>query len=63
MINEDKPLSLLVTQGWEIVSYASSLAGEMGVESVLLRKQRAHKILKIRPKYVGKGYVVKEIDV
>jgi hypothetical protein len=54
-----------VAQGWEILNYATSHDGASGVvENFLLRKQKAHRILSLRPKLVGKGYVVvKEMDI
>ncbi len=63
MISEDKPLSLLVAQGWEVVGFASPYGSEGQSQTFLLRKQKAHKILQIRTKYMGSGYVVKEMDV
>ena len=62
---DDRPLSTLVAQGWEIVSYASGVAptSHTPVENVLLRRQKNHKILSIRSKTFGGGYVVKEYDL
>lgn len=64
MADENKPLSDLVAQGWEILHYAASndTSGAV-VENFLLRRQKAHRILSIRPKMMGTGYVVKELDV
>jgi hypothetical protein len=66
MSNEDRPLSTLVAQGWEIVSYTSEgqpPAGGMPVGNVLLRRQKQHKIISIRTRILGAGYVVKEYDL
>jgi len=65
MNSEDRPLSALVAQGWEIVGYASGHApsSQAPVENVLLRRQKNHKILSIRPKTFGGGLVVKEYDL
>jgi hypothetical protein len=65
MDNEDRPLSTLVAQGWEIVGYAAGLApsSHSPVQNVLLRRQKNHKILSVRPKTFGGGYVVKEYDL
>lgn len=63
MSEEDKPLSLRVAQGWEIVSYTVSAESTGFMECFLLRKQKAHKVLRIRQKAFGKGFVVKEMDV
>lgn len=63
MADEDKPLSQMVSQGWEIVNYAVSYEAEGAMQCFLLRRQKQHKILRLRPKTFGKGYVVKEFDV
>ncbi|CAN5298966.1 hypothetical protein BH11PSE2_BH11PSE2_02690 [soil metagenome] len=63
MTTDPRPLSQLVSQGWEVVSY-SPLAGSEGhVDCFLLRRQKQHKILKVRRKVIGGGYVVRESDV
>jgi hypothetical protein len=64
-MTEAKPLSALVAQGWEIVGYAGSSDPSNGMHnnSVLLRRQKQHKILRIRNKWLGKGLVVTEIDL
>ena len=61
----ERPLSTLVGQGWEIVSYSSGHEPGSGApcENVLLRRQKNHKILSIRRKTFGGGYVVKEYDL
>ena len=63
-MEENKPLSALVAQGWEIVNYSSS-SDQSGyiTQNILLRRQKQHRILSIRPQRMGKGYVVKEMDV
>lgn len=65
MDSEDRPLSTLVAQGWEIVGYSGGHApgSQTPVENVLLRRQKAHKILSIRRKTFGLGLVVKEYDL
>jgi hypothetical protein len=62
---DDRPLSTLVAQGWEIVSYSSGHApsSQTPVENVLLRRQKNHKILSVRPKIFGRGLVVREYDL
>ena len=64
-MNETKPLSALVAQGWEIVGYAGGSDPSNGMHNnhVLLRRQKQHKILQIRNKWLGKGLVVNEIDL
>ena len=65
MSSNDRPLSTLVSQGWEIVGFSSSHAPGDGtlVENVLLRRMKAHKLLSIRQKILGSGLVVKEYDL
>lgn len=64
-MSETKPLSLLVGQGWEIVGYAAGTNAKSGLpsHSVLLRRQKQHKILEVRNKWFGRGQVAKEIDL
>jgi hypothetical protein len=64
-MTESKPLSLLVAQGWEIVGYAAGRDPNSGMHahSVLLRRQKQHKILQMRNKFFGKGQVATEIDL
>ena len=60
----DKPVSNLVAQGWEIVSHSAGHdQSNMPVQSFLLRRQKQHRLLQLRPKMMGKGYVVREFDV
>jgi hypothetical protein len=65
MADEDRPLSQLVQQGWEIVGYSSAYdhSNTMISDSVLLRRQRAHKILRIRRKFFSRSLTFKEIDI
>ncbi len=63
MADEQKPLSQMVSQGWEIVSYTNAAEASGFTECFLLRRQKQHKVLRIRPKAFGKGYVVKEMDI
>lgn len=64
MTEDSKPLTTLVAQGWEVINYSSShdTSGYV-TQSILLRRQKQHRILSIRPKMMGKGYVVKEMDI
>jgi len=60
----DKPLSNLVAQGWEIVSHSGGHdQNNVPVQSFLLRRQKQHRMLQLRPRFMGKGYVVREFDV
>jgi hypothetical protein len=65
MTDETRPLSLLVAQGWELVSY--SAAGDPGhygiTDCFLLRRQKQHKLLKVRRKHFGGGHTATETDV
>ena len=63
-MEDNKPLSALVAQGWEIVNYSSShdTSGYV-TQSILLRRLKQHRILSIRPKMIGTGYVAKEMDI
>lgn len=64
MADDSRPLSELVAQGWEILNYSSAHdPNGVVVENFLLRKQKMHRILSVRPKVLGKGFVVKEMDV
>ena len=65
MAAEDKPLSTLVSQGWEVVGYASTHDHGRGLASdnFLLRRMKSHKVLKIRRKIFGGGLTITEIDI
>lgn len=63
MADDSRPLSDLVTQGWEILNYSATDYGGAKTENFLLRRQKVHRVLSVRPKMVGKGYVVKELDI
>lgn len=62
---DEKPLSTLVNQGWEIVSYASGTDHRQATptDNFLLRRTKALKLVKIRKKWIGQGYVVTEMDL
>lgn len=62
MDTNERRLSALVAQGWEIVSYSRGHAPNSGVpaENILLRRERQHKILSLRRKTFGGGFTVKE---
>ena len=65
MSEDNRPLSTLVGQGWEVVSFSSThnSSRAQDVSAFLLRRGRSHKILRIRPKAFGQGRVVTEEDV
>ncbi len=64
MSDNNHPLSTLVGQGWEVISFSTSHNGSSHHEmsAILLRRGRSHKILRIRPKLFG-GRVVTEEDI
>ena len=64
-MNDVKPLSALVAQGWEVVGYAGGKDTSNGMysHSILLRRQKQHKILQIRNKWLGRGHVATEFDL
>jgi hypothetical protein len=63
-MDEIKPISQHVAQGWEIVD-SSSCVDSMGrmVHSVLLRRHKQHKFITISRKFIGSGVTVEERDV
>ena len=65
MANDPRPLSDLVAQGWEVLGFTGSSQGYSSVfeNTVLLRRQRQHKILKIRRRAFGRGLAVEEMDI
>lgn len=64
METKDRPLTTLVGQGWELAGYAQGHDPKEGlVTSFLLRRQKQHKILKVRPKWFGRGVVATELDI
>lgn len=65
MTQDLKPLSDLVARGWEVLGFSHSSNEKTGQSehSVLLRRQRQHKILKIRRKMLGAGIVADELDI
>lgn len=64
MAEEIRPLSQLVSQGWEVLTYSSGHDAQGAVmDCFLLRRQKLHKVLKVRKKLIGAGFVVVETDV
>lgn len=63
MADDIRPLSELVAQGWEILNYSATDYGGAAVQRFLLRRQKVHRVLSVRPKLMGKGYVVTEMDI
>ena len=64
MTKEERPLTELAAQGWEVQNY-HALVGTSGMLEHLfhLRRQREHKILLVRRKVMGEGVFGEEFDV
>lgn len=64
MQDDVKPVSQLVSQGWEIIN-SSSCVDSLGrmVHSVLLRRHKQHRFVTIARKAFGSGITVEERDV
>ena len=65
MSADDKPLSTLVSQGWEVVAYTSGHDSSQATvtDNILLRRMKSHKLLKVRRKLFGGGFSITEIDI
>lgn len=62
MMSDKHPLSDLVVQGWEISGFSTAYTGTGTVHTVLLKKNRQHKIALIRkPPLLGVS--LEEFDV
>ncbi len=60
----DRPLSILLAQGWELQEYRTTQEeGTMLLHVFLLRRQREHKLLILRKKVMGPGLMAEELDV
>ena len=60
----DAPLSDLVRQGWQVVSYSvSGSSGETWHHNFLLARNSQHKVLTVRKKMLGDGLVASEMEV
>ncbi len=54
MAEELRPLSDLIAQGWEVHGFSSAHTGTNFAHTVLLRRQRQHKVLVIwRSPFMG----------
>ena len=62
MGEETRPLSELVAQGWEIQDFSTAYTGCLYAHTVLLKRQRQHKIVVIRKRPVL-GIAISELDV
>jgi hypothetical protein len=60
----DTPLSDLVRQGWQVVSYSvTDSSGETWHHNFLLARNSQHKVLTVRKKMLGDGVVATEMEV
>ena len=60
----ERPLSDLVSQGWEIRHYDALLgSGGMMEHAFHLARQRENKVVVIRRKVMGEGVVAEEFDI
>ncbi len=59
----DTPLSDLVRQGWQVVSYSTDSSGETWHHNFLLARNSQHKVLTVRKKMLGDGLVASEMEV
>lgn len=60
----ERPLSTLVAQGWEVIGFSSGVdSNGSHADNILLRRQKQHKILKVRKKMLGGGVVAAELDI
>ena len=64
MKDAQRPLSALLSQGWELQEYRTSQEeGTLLLHIFLLKRQRDHKLLLLRKKVMGTGLVAEELDV
>jgi hypothetical protein len=63
MADEKRYVSDLVAQGWEIAGFSSLHNGGQLVHTVLLRRQRQHKLVTIKKRLIIGGITIEEIDV
>lgn|GEM_PF-559140 len=66
MSEDFRPLSDLVAQGWEVLGFAGGAPSQRtgrAEHAFLLRRQRQHKVLRVRRKLFGAGLTSEEIDL
>ncbi len=63
MTEETRPLSDLVAQGWEIAGFSTAHNGGQLNHTVLLRRQRQHKVLVLTKRMLLGGISLAELDV
>lgn len=59
------PLSTLLSQGWEVVNYSAALDPNtaMLLHCFLVRKNNRAKIVTVRKKIIGDGFMIEETEV
>jgi hypothetical protein len=59
------PLSKLLSQGWEVVNYSAALDPNtaMLLHCFLVRKGNQAKVVTVRKKILGDGFLVEETEV
>ena len=63
MGEDTRPLSELVAQGWEIAGFSTAHNGVGFSHSVLLRRQRQHKVITLAKRAVLGGTSLTELDI
>jgi hypothetical protein len=63
MAEDVRPLSELVAQGWEIAGFSSAHNGMTYAHTVLLRRQRQHKVVVLTKRTLLGGTGVTEHDI
>ena len=63
-MSNERPLTGLLSQGWEVLQYSASL-GDSGMleHCFLVRRQGEAKILLVRRKVLGEGVTSEEVEV
>ena len=60
----DRPISALVSQGWEVKNYFASLGSSGTIEHCFhMARRTENKVVRLREKMMGKGVVAEELDV
>ena len=63
-VEDDRPLSALVRQGWEVIHFASNWGNSgMTEQTLLMRRGAEHKLLTIRKKLMGSGLVAEQFEI
>ncbi|MBY0564449.1 MAG: hypothetical protein K2P58_09705 [Hyphomonadaceae bacterium] len=64
MSDAPTPVSALAMQGWEVAHYSAAIdSGGLFQHCFLMRKGGRYKVLMVRDKMMGEGFVAEERDV